>query len=133
MNFLSDGSKFNWVPFWQEVMQARDTMATEWSSNEIPNQGKQHSRPDDNFKSCYPGQNASLMRCIGATLPIKGVPMVTEAKVKKFQAIFERTNTSIRLKVVTRSSGTPGAESVQAEECWDVMALNETSNEVAVR
>ena len=90
-HFLADGSKLNWVSFWLESMQGKETMATEWSPNEIPNQGKQHSRPDDNFKICYPGYNASLMRCIGATLPIKGVPMVSEAKVKKFQAIFERT------------------------------------------
>jgi hypothetical protein len=73
------------------------------------------------------------MRCIGATLPVKGVPMVSEAKVKKFQALFERTNVLIRIKVVTRSFGTPYSDSVQAEECWDVMALDESSNEVAVR
>jgi hypothetical protein len=132
-NFLQDGSKLNWVPFWLEVMQAKDTMATNWSASDIPSQGKQHSRPDDNFKSCYPGQNASLMRCVGATLPVKGVPMVSEAKVKKFQAIFERTNVLIRIKVVTRSFGTPYSDSVQAEECWDIMALSEAANEVAVR
>ncbi len=90
-HFLADGSKLNWVSFWLEAMQGKETMATEWSPNEIPNQGKQYSRQEDNFKICYPGQNASLMRCIGATLPIKGVPMVSEAKIKKFQAIFERT------------------------------------------
>ena len=73
------------------------------------------------------------MRCVGATLPVKGVPMVSEANVKKFQAIFERTNVLIRIKVVTRSFGTPYSDSVQAEECWDIMALSEAANEVAVR
>lgn len=67
------------------------------------------------------------MRVIGATLPVKGVPMVKEANVKKFQAIFIQTPTTIRQKVVTRSYGTPYADSVQGEECWDIFAIDENS------
>lgn len=73
------------------------------------------------------------MRCVGGTIPVKGVPMVSEAKVKKFQAIFERTGVMIRIKVVTRSAGTPYADCVQAEECWDILASSESANEVVVR
>lgn len=68
------------------------------------------------------------MRCMGATLPVKGIPTVDKANVKKFQSIFERTSNTIRLKVITRSHGTPYADSVQGEECWDIMALNETAD-----
>ena len=37
------------------------------------------------------------------------------------------------MKIVTRSFGTPYSDSVQSEECWDIIALNESANEVAVR
>ena len=39
----------------------------------------------------------------------------------------------IRMKVVVRSFGTPFADQVQGEECWDIMAVSETAKEVAIR
>ena len=36
-HFLQDGSKLNWVEFWLQAMQAKDTMATDWSASDIPN------------------------------------------------------------------------------------------------
>jgi hypothetical protein len=67
------------------------------------------------------------MRVIGATLAVKNVPMVKEAIVKKFQSIFVQTATMIRQKVVTRSYGTPYADCVQGEECWDIVSTDENS------
>ena len=64
-------------------MQVRDAMATKWSSNEIPNLGKDHSRADDNFHEFFPGQSASLMRCISGIVPVKIIYKDAEATVKK--------------------------------------------------
>jgi hypothetical protein len=74
-------------------MDGKETTSTNWSTENIPNQGKNHSRADDNFKACFSGQTATLMRCVSGTVVIKGIPMVNEAKVKLFQSIFERTKT----------------------------------------
>lgn len=81
---MNDNSNHNFITFWRDALMGKDISATQWSSQDIPNQGKTHSRPDDNFRQCYPGQSALFMRVIGATLPVKGVPMVKEAIVKKF-------------------------------------------------
>lgn len=37
------------------------------------------------------------------------------------------------MKVVVRSYGTPYADRVQGEECWDIMAVSPSAREVAVR
>ena len=65
-------------------MQARDTSSTNWSSSDIPSQGKEHSRPEDNFRDCFPGQSASLMRCLGGKVPVKIMLKDSEANVKQF-------------------------------------------------
>ena len=60
------------------------------------------------------------MKVIGAKVPVKGIPMVKEANVRKFQAIIEQSEKLVRVKVTTRSFGTPYAETAQGEECWDI-------------
>lgn len=35
--------------------------------------------------------------------------------------------------MITRSYGTPYADSVQGEECWDIVSIDENSQQVGVR
>lgn len=59
--------------------------------------------------------------------------MVSEARVKKFQALIEKTPTLIRVKVTTRSAGTPYSDAAQGEECWDIYSSSENDQKVIIR
>ena len=73
------------------------------------------------------------LRVIGALLPVKNVPMVKEALCRKYQAIFEKTKSLIRMKVITRTTGTPSATDVQVEDVWDILESDSESKEIVVR
>ena len=74
-----------------------------------------------------------LMSCTGSTINYVTFLKTYQPQTREFRAIFEKTNVMIRMKVVVRSHGTPYADRVQGEECWDIMAVSETAKEVAVR
>jgi len=73
------------------------------------------------------------MSCSGSTFNYKTFLKTYQPETREFRAIFEKTNVMIRMKVVARSFGPPYTDRVQGEECWDIMAINETAKEVAVR
>ncbi len=81
---MQDQAPLGWIEFWMKVMKVKEASATNWSPDDIPNQGKDHSRPDDNFRECYLDQPAFLMRCVSGRVPVKIMLKDSEANVKKF-------------------------------------------------
>jgi len=83
-SFLQDQAPLGWIELWMKIMKVKEASATNWSPDDIPNQGKDHSRPDDNFRECYLDQPAFLMRCVSGRVPVKIMLKDSEANVKKF-------------------------------------------------
>jgi hypothetical protein len=53
-------------------------------------------------------------------MPVKGIPMVSEAHVTKHFMIYEDTETTLRMKGIVRTEGTPASpDKVQTLEALD--------------
>jgi hypothetical protein len=115
---MENNSKYLYTVFWQQCMEANNLVCTDWG-NGCNEQSKEHTRPEDDWTAVF-GKPTIKARVIGATIPVKNVPMCSEARVRKFQMVCEHTDTRLRFKTLTRSAGTPYADSAQGEECWDV-------------
>lgn len=55
-------------------------------------------------------------------MPVKGIPMISEADVIKHFMVLEHLPTMLRLKVITRTSGVPNGDKVQTLEQWDFIS-----------
>ena len=51
----------------------------------------------------------------------------------KVFALFEKNETTIRFKVVTRSQNTPYCEAYQSEEIWDIEQVDEDKFKIEIR
>jgi hypothetical protein len=103
--FMEDNAPCLLTVFWSQN-GGKDLINKIWSSD-APK--FELSRPDDDFADCF-GCNAIKMRCLGATLPVNDIPMIKEARPRKVQALFERTDRAVRFKVTTRTVGVPYSE-----------------------
>ena len=68
-----------------------------------------------------------------ATIPVKGIPFINSVTAMKHFMLFEKTETSLRFKVMTHSSGVPNASCHQTYETWDFVTMDPRSKKCAVR
>ena len=47
---------------------------------------------------------------------------------REYCSVFVKNDVLIRIKVIKRTTGVPYATRAEAEECWDIMAVNPTDN-----
>ena len=127
---MADNAKFSFTTFWETIMDGKEIAATNWSSNDIPNQGPSHSKKDDDWKKGFePSHQASEMRVLACSKLPTGNAMAPIADVRKFQSILVKTPTHLRYKVTTRSAA---CETTQVDECWDIYSTD-VGTQIAVR
>jgi hypothetical protein len=90
-HFFEDGAPCCFTVFWQREKEATAITTTKWQPQMPNNDSKNHSKQNDNwqfgFTASHPVQKA---RILGATIPVKGVPMVSSAQVRKFQMLVRQ-------------------------------------------
>lgn len=75
-----------------------------------------------NYLVCE-GHDAILVRRFQSVLKMRSLPgLPSEATVQKTVALFHQTDDVVRVKVVSRSIGTPYCDSNQCEEIWDFVS-----------
>jgi len=121
-NFI-DG-EFTLLKFWQLDSGGTNTDQSEWASDNLP----------ADFAECYDGKKTLRYRWYKATVPVKGIPLVREAHVTKHFMIYEDTATTLRIKVIVRTEGTPASPNrVQTLEALDFWTADAASEQVAFR
>lgn len=122
--FLEDDAPYMQTEFWaQFITGSKDFIQNKWSQTISK---FDMSRPGDNFSECLKNETAFCVRLLGATIPVTDVPMVKEAGPRKVQAVFKKSDKTIRFKVTTRTAGVPYNNCSQVEECWDVMQVEQS-------
>jgi len=112
-----DGT-FSPLKFWELDKQATKLDGIEWSTDEL--------HPD--FQQGYAGKKTMRYRYQKCTMPVKGIPMVSEAHVTKHSMIYEDTDTTLRIKGITRTEGTPASpDRVQTLDALDVCTVDARS------
>ena len=114
------------------------TFSTLKSSNKFLKLDKQATNFDEikwttygihpDFYKGYNGKKTIRYRYQKCTIPVQGIPMVSEAHVTKHSMIYEDTSTTLRIKGITRVEGTPASpDMVQILEALDVCTMDARS------
>jgi hypothetical protein len=83
-------------------MEGKKTEKTDWISTNI--------EPD--YQQGFDGKPVQKYRKATATIPVKGIPMISEACVTKHFMVTQLTDTVLRLKVIAKTSGVPNGDKV---------------------
>lgn len=115
-NFMN--GKFSLHKFWETEIKGKNITSIPLS-DKIPGDMKEgfDQRPALHYRFCK------------GTLPVSGVPLVSEALVTYHSMVYESTDTTYRVKNITRTEGTPASpDRCQTLDALELCAVDPRSH-----